>query len=262
MVERKARLRRAPQGEISREPNLYLGISEPTARPAEVFRHYQRIGDQRGVQGPAEGPCASAKPRLHPRIRIRNARKRTRYIDGALLYSLRVPLGYWEGKDEEDDLDEEIEKKKRAGYPQDNIIFEDSITAVLIQNREEAMRCPIEDTDALAHLLKLFFEYEREEIADFQKAVRQFQTDLPAVLKALRDMIEEAHRDNAAFRAASEKFLAHAKEAINPTIGEADVREMLIQHILTEEIFTKVFDEQQRGEGALCAGGHVLHRRA
>src|SRR5215203_6409138 len=106
------------------------------------------------------------------------------------------------------------------------------------------MRCPIEDTDALAHFLKLFFEYEREEIADFRKAVRQFQTDLPAVLKALRDMIEEAHRDNAAFRAASEKFLAHAKETINPTIGDADVREMLIQHILTEEIFTKVFDSE------------------
>jgi hypothetical protein len=28
-----------------------------------------------------------------------------------------VPLGYWEAKDEEDDLDAEIEKKKRAGYP-------------------------------------------------------------------------------------------------------------------------------------------------
>jgi len=179
-----------------------------------------------------------------PEYEFETPAKRTRYIDGALLYSLRVPLGYWEGKDEEDDLDEEIEKKKRAGYPQDNIIFEDSITAVLIQNREEAMRCPIEDTDALAHLLKLFFEYEREEIADFQKAVRQFQTELPAVLKALRDMIEEAHRDNAAFRAASEKFLAHAKETINPTIGEADVREMMIQHILTEEIFTKVFDSE------------------
>jgi hypothetical protein len=32
-----------------------------------------------------------------------------------------VPLGYWEAKDEDDDLDEEIEKKFRKGYPQDNI---------------------------------------------------------------------------------------------------------------------------------------------
>jgi hypothetical protein len=52
------------------------------------------------------------------------------YPDGALLYSLRVPLGYWEAKDEDDDLDKEIEKKFRKGYPQDNIIFEDSDKAV------------------------------------------------------------------------------------------------------------------------------------
>jgi hypothetical protein len=35
---------------------------------------------------------------------------------------LRVPLRYWEAKDEEDDLEKEIEKKFRKGYPQDNII--------------------------------------------------------------------------------------------------------------------------------------------
>ena len=59
------------------------------------------------------------------------------YPDGALLHELRVPLGYWEAKDEADDLDEEIEKKFRKGYPQDNIIFEDSHNAVLIQDKEQ-----------------------------------------------------------------------------------------------------------------------------
>ena len=38
-------------------------------------------------------------------------------------------------------------------------------------------------------------------------------------------------------------FLKHAQEAINPTVTEDDVREMLIQHILTEDIFAKVFDD-------------------
>ena len=33
------------------------------------------------------------------------------------------------------------------------------------------------------------------------------------------------------------------REALNPSLNEADVREMLIQHILTEEIFSKVFGE-------------------
>jgi hypothetical protein len=38
--------------------------------------------------------------------------QKTRIIpDGALLHELRVPLGYWEAKDEEDDLEKEIEKK-------------------------------------------------------------------------------------------------------------------------------------------------------
>jgi hypothetical protein len=34
-------------------------------------------------------------------------------------------LGYWEAKDAADDLDEEITKKFKKGYPQDNIIFSD-----------------------------------------------------------------------------------------------------------------------------------------
>src|ERR1700675_4243255 len=67
--------------------------------------------------------------------------KDRRYIDGALLHELRVPFGYWEAKDEKDNLDEEIEYKFRRGYPQDNIIFEDSREAVLIQDKRQVMRC-------------------------------------------------------------------------------------------------------------------------
>lgn len=99
------------------------------------------------------------------------------------------------------------------------------------------------DTARLERLLKLFFGFERPEIAGFRRAVAQFKTDLPAVLKGLREMIEAQHEGNPAFRAASQAFLVHAQEAINPALTEADVREMLIQHILTEEIFGKVFDD-------------------
>jgi hypothetical protein len=167
--------------------------------------------------------------------------KDRRLIDGALLHELRVPLGYWEAKDEKDDLDEEIEFKFRRGYPQDNIVFDDSHTAVLIQDRQEVMRCGVEDVDQLDKLLRLFFGYERPEIAEFRKAVAQFKTDLPAVLTALRDMIDREEADNPAFRKAAAKFLKHAQDTINPSVTAADVREMLIQHILTEEIFSQVF---------------------
>jgi predicted helicase len=180
-----------------------------------------------------------------PEYEIITPAKERRLVDGALLYSLRVPFGYWEAKDEKDDLDEEIATKFRRGYPQDNIIFEDSRTAVLIQNRQEIVRASVADTQALERLLELFFSYERPEIAQFRKAVEQFKTDLPAILNALRDKIEEASAGNAAFRQAEEKFLGLAKDTINPAITAADVREMLIQHILTEEIFSKVYDDDQ-----------------
>jgi hypothetical protein len=135
--------------------------------------------------------------------------------DGTILHDLRVPLGYWEAKDEDDDLDVEIAKKIRRGYPQDNIIFEDSREAVLIQNRQQVLRCSVTDGPELLRLLNLFFGYERQEIADFRKAVKQFQHDMPAVLEALRDKIAEAYKTNESFAAKAAEFLDHARKTTN-----------------------------------------------
>ncbi|MGH7484855.1 MAG: hypothetical protein ACREMY_04500 [bacterium] len=79
------------------------------------------------------------------------------YVDGALLNALSVPFGYWEAEDENDDLDSEIATKLRRGYPQDNIIFENSTKAVLIQARTEVMRCAVDDVEMLEKLLRFFF---------------------------------------------------------------------------------------------------------
>ena len=163
--------------------------------------------------------------------------------DGTIKHDLRLDLGYWEAKDTDDDLDAEIDKKLRRGYPQTNIIFENSDRATLIQNRDHVMTCSMTDGEELLKLLNLFFGYQRQEILDFRKAVEQFQHDLPAVLDALRGKINLAYEDNADFGTAASRFLDHARDTINPTLTEADVREMLIQHILTEEIFTHVFNE-------------------
>jgi predicted helicase len=163
------------------------------------------------------------------------------YVDGALMHDLRVPFGYWEAKDEADDLDAEIEKKFRRGYPNTNIIFEDSTQAVLIQNGVEVIRCKTEDGPALQNLLELFFSWQRPEIAEFRKAIIQFKVDLPAVLVALRERIDDAYASNETFKTAATAFLRQAKQSINPSVTADDVREMLIQHILTEDIFARVF---------------------
>lgn len=130
-----------------------------------------------------------------------------RIVDGALLHTLRVPFGYWEAKDSQDDLDVEIAKKFKAGYPRNNIIFEDSTQAVLYQHGEEVLRCGVEEVEQLEKLLKRFFAYERPEIEAFRKAVTQFKTDLPAVLDALRAMIEAAEQATPTFRKAANEFL-------------------------------------------------------
>jgi predicted helicase len=167
-----------------------------------------------------------------------------RYVDGALVEpQLRLPVGYWEAKDTSDDLDAEIAKKFRRGYPQDNIIFEDSLNAVLIQNRREVLRCSVEDPKKIGQLVEQFFKFEPEVIREFRKAVDQFKEDLPAVLETLRKAIDKAEAVNSAFKKAAANFLAHAQDTINPSVTAADVREMLIQHILTEEIFSQIFDD-------------------
>ena len=176
-----------------------------------------------------------------PEYELETKTKERRYVDGALLHTLRVPFGYWEAKDEKDDLDAEIETKFRRGYPKNNIVFEDSTEAVLIQHGAEVMRCGVEDVAQLEKLLKLFFGYERPEIEAFRKAVEQFKTDLPAVVEALRSIIDRSFAGEASFRKAAGEFLKHAQEAINPNLTAADVREMLIQHILTGEVFAAVF---------------------
>jgi predicted helicase len=165
-------------------------------------------------------------------------------IDGALApAAIRIPLGYWEAKDTRDDIDKAIESKRRSGYPTDNIIYENTKVAVLIQNNVEIYRVPLEGDDAaLLKLLERFFAYQRPEIAAFKAAATQFYADLPDILKALRDAIAKAEAANSTYRSAASHFLEHARQAINPGITPDDVREMLIQHILTEEIFTTVFD--------------------
>ncbi|HMS19264.1 type ISP restriction/modification enzyme [uncultured Sphingorhabdus sp.] len=167
------------------------------------------------------------------------------YVDGVLLHSLRVPFGHWEAKDESDDLNKEIEAKFRKGYPKENIVFTDDVTAVLWQDGHEIDRAAMDDTDALFRLMSRFFAHERAEIADFKKAVAQFGKDLPDVLNALREMIAEKRAASSDFARAEKAFLDHARDAINPAVSEEDVQEMLIQHILTEDIFAKVFDNPE-----------------
>ncbi|MCQ8184762.1 hypothetical protein [Parvularcula maris] len=215
--------------ELSRLRQMAGHVNEQTIRPA--FRDLLRDW------------CRSEELHLleeHPHTTAKN---RTVYPDGTIVHDLRVPHGYWEAKDTKDDLDEEIADKLRKGYPDTNIIYENAAVAVLRQNGRSVMRTDMTEPEGLSELLTLFFRWERPEIRDWRSAVRQFQADLPAVVEQLREQISAAYAANDDFRDKAEDFLDHARSTINPMIGEADIREMLIQHVLTEDIFNHVFND-------------------
>ncbi len=165
--------------------------------------------------------------------------------DGTVKDSLRMTRGYWEAKDTHDDLDAEIQAKFNRGYPGDNIVFEDSETAVLFQNGGEAMRVSMSRPADLHRLISRFLDYELREIEEFRQARQQFKADLPAVLENLRDTVAEAEAGNPDYRVAADAFLELCRKSISPDVSDADVREMLLQHILTKDIFLRVFAEDQ-----------------
>lgn len=165
--------------------------------------------------------------------------------DGTIKDSLRQDWGYWESKDTSDKIDDEIQKKFDLGYPKENILFEDSQTAILIQNGIEVMRVSFKDSDALHRLLTQFISFERPEVTNFRKAIEHFKEDIPKVTEVLRGIIIAAENTNNKFKSASKEFLKICKNSINKNITNEDVREMIIQHILTEDIFNSIFDENQ-----------------
>ena len=165
--------------------------------------------------------------------------------DGTVKDSLRMARGYWEAKDSHDDLDAEIQAKFNRGYPRDNIIFEDSQTAVLVQNASEAMRVNMSRDGELHRLIQVFLDYELPEIGEFRQARQQFRADLPAVLENLRQAVADAEAGNAAYQEGAARFLEQCRQSISPAVSAADVREMLLQHILTQDLFLRVFAEDQ-----------------
>ena len=173
-------------------------------------------------------------------LKLKNSTKRP---DGTVKDALQLDWGFWESKDSKDDLDKEIEHKIAIGYPTFNIIFENSEQIVLFQQGEEVSRGSMEDADFLDSILKKFVGYQRPEIKEFHKAVEKFKEDIPDIVEALREMIAKEAKTNKKFKAQREKFWQVCRESINPQISAFDIREMLIQHILTAEIFDTVFGD-------------------
>ena len=177
-----------------------------------------------------------------PQYPMRTKAGKRIFIDGAILEGYRLPIAYWEAKDMDDDLPKAVQEKRNKGYPFDNTLFQTPERAILYQNREEVLDTDITDPANLVEVLQRFFSYSGITFSDWYDAVDKFSDRIPALADKLKELIEQEHKTNAEFKEAFTGFYQTCCTSINPDLSQDAVEEMLIQHILTERIFRKVFD--------------------
>lgn len=166
----------------------------------------------------------------------------TKFADGALVDTFNLVHGYWEAKDTSDDLGKEIKKKFDAGYPKNNILFQAPDRIVIWQDGQETFDKDISKPDFLIEGLKVFFEYEAPAFEQWKQAVEEFKLKVQELATGLLGLIEKERQTNNLFIQAFNDFVQLCHETINPNISIQAVEEMLIQHLLTERIFRKVFN--------------------
>src|SRR5260221_14613082 len=163
--------------------------------------------------------------------------------DGVLRDSFVLKRGFWEAKGPKSDLDKEIASKIVTGYPLTNTIFENTKRAVLYQNKK---RVPFEfdlhNPSQVGDLLAQFFTYTEPDIASFEVAVQEFKERVPELARALLTIIEREYKVNKKFIAAFDAFAELSRQSLDPKISRDVINEMLVQHLLTERLFSTVFD--------------------
>ena len=163
-------------------------------------------------------------------------------LDGEVVDAFDLPHGHWEAKDTQDDLPTEAQRKSEAGYPFKNIIIQSPNRALLYQNGHLRLDVDLTDSSNLINLLNTFFAYQEENIVDWYAAVEEFKEKVPVLGRGVAKHIETEMQDNPQFRQAFQSFHQQCRASVDPNLTEAQVEEMLIQHLLTERIFRTVFD--------------------
>ena len=181
---------------------------------------------------------------LIPEYRLRTRTGKTVEPDGAIVDSLSQVLRYglWEAKDTDDDLEKEIQSKFKAGYPRDNTLFQEPRRAILYQNGERFLEGDLSKPDQLVHVLDVFLGWRPPAFDAWEKAVEEFRLRVRELGENLARLIREERQTNAKYTAAFAEFVRLCRASLNPNLSESAVEEMVIQHLLTERIFRKVFD--------------------
>jgi predicted helicase len=187
------------------------------------------------------GQRSDPKLTLVPEYRIKRGKNSSVILDGALVDLYHLPHGYWEAKDEKDDLLKEVQRKLDKGYPSDNTIFQAPERAILYQGGTRILDENISRPEALVSVVNQFFTYKAPRIDEWLKAVNEFSERVPELSQQVENLIKEERRRNPNFLRAFQDFYELCRQAINPNLTEEAVERMLVQHLLTERIFRRIF---------------------
>ena len=206
----------------------------------------QGIKHEGAVSSPFEGllhACAKqVNATLVPQYGMRAPKENRIVIDGVVLDEYGLPFAYWEAKDIDDDLAKAVQEKRDAGYPLDNILFQTPQHVILYQNGQVALDIDITEPSGLIAALQHLFTYIPPALDNWHTAVSDFRAYVPDLANKLKELIEERHETDTAFKKAFTDFYETCRTAINPDLSQDTVEEMLVQHILTERIFRTVFN--------------------
>ena len=215
---------------------------------AQFLKHgHTTEGNTRAAFADLLKKCASPyKWHLVEEFPFKGTGKQSLRADGAIFDNdLPILQGFWEAKDTNDDLDREIKSKVAKGYPLSNTLFQSPSHAVLYQDNRIALDCDLTKPGDLIEVLELFFNHKLADIPDWEEAVTKFAEKIPELAGGVTKILEAEDKKNLAFR---ENFLAFAelcRQSINPDLTDDAIRKMLVQHLLTERIFRKVFNNQE-----------------
>lgn len=161
--------------------------------------------------------------------------------DGALVDLFQISRGWYEAKGPGADLAAAARAKFEAGYPRENMLFWQPGRILLAQGAATA-EFDAGTPEGLAAAVCRFLEHREPVHERWEEAVRVFKDRVPELAQGVLALIRREQSAGPRFKRAFEDFATLCRAALNPNLSTAAVEEMLLQHLLTERIFRKVFD--------------------
>jgi predicted helicase len=208
----------------------------------ELAYYREQASDELGLRAAFQNLLAEVAHHVNWKISPERTMEGNIRPDGILRDEFDLRRGFWEAKGPRGNLEKEIEKKIADGYPLTNTVFENTERAILYQGKRRVDEYNLTDPKGVGDLLQQFLTYTEPDIENFEVAVGEFKERIPELATALLSIIEREQKQNRKFITAFDAFTSLCQSALNPQISTDAIKEMLVQHLLTERLFRTIFN--------------------